>query len=250
MNIGGVSITLENLFDNYREFEKIVENKTENDEIDLSDLELNPTTILPLLSVSKKENLIFSCENSYDYLLNVLKGDELFSQLPKSRIESDSSDFISGYMDKLDSDYGSYFALRHIISELTNNVYDHAKPNSHDLNSYIFSKLDNNLKKLDICVIDDGLSIPGLFELANVNFKNDCHALEKAIGAFSTVSDTFYERGNGLRTIVRLVVEGNGGELLLVSRNGLLHINNEKYKYYLLNDEHKFNGTLVALSKT
>lgn len=32
-----------------------------------------------------------------------------------------------------------------------------------------------------------------------------------------------------------------------MSRNGVLHINNEGYYYYLLSDEHTFNGTLVSI---
>ena len=44
--MGGVIITLENLFDNYKKFEKIAKKKNGENEIDLRDLELNPTTLL------------------------------------------------------------------------------------------------------------------------------------------------------------------------------------------------------------
>ena len=167
--------------------------------------------------------------------------------MPSSRKESDESDFITKYMDKLDYSYGGYFALRHTVSELVNNVYDHAKIEDVDLQSYICSKLHQESKKLEISVIDDGLSIPGLFEKSDVEFIDDCHAIEKAIGLFSTVSDSFFERGNGLRTIVRLISEGNNGELLIVSRRGSLHIVGEDYNYYLFDNEHRFNGTLVSV---
>lgn len=242
----GVSITLKNLFDNYKEFEEIVKDKTKK-EIDLRNLNSNPTTILPLLCGCKNRDLKVDGANAYKHLKRQLKSNELFDELPKSRIESDEIDFITKYMENLDSSYGSYFALRHIVSELANNVYDHARGENDVIDSFIFSKHYPNLKKLDICVVDDGLSIPGLFDKSNVSFIDDCHALEKAIGTFSTVSDTFFERGNGLRTITRLVAEGNGGELLLVSRNGLLHICGENYNYFLLDEKHTFNGTLVCL---
>ncbi len=141
-------------------------------------------------------------------------------------------------MDNLDSGYGGYFSLRHIVSELANNVYDHAKIENRPLQSYIYSKLYSEYEKLEVSVVDDGLSIPGLFEKSNVDFVDDCHSLEMGIGTFSTVSDTFYERGNGLRTIARLIGEGNGGELLIISRKGSLHILGGNYNYYLLDDEH------------
>lgn len=169
----------------------------------------------------------------------------MFSSLPESRHQSDDINFLSDYVGNLDPGYGSYFVLRHVISELANNVYDHSGRGIEDVQSYILSNIDCD--KLSVCVIDDGISIPGLFEKSDVEFENDCHALGMAITTFSTVSDDLYERGNGLRTIVRLVGEGNDGEFLLVSRNGAVYINGDKYAYYLLKDKHKFNGTLVCL---
>ena len=211
-------------------------------------LKFNPTLILPLLCECKAKNLkVDSDENAFEFLENMLKEDILFAALPKSRKESDEMDFLSEYVEKLDSEYGSYFVLRHIISELANNVYDHSNIGNVEVDSFILSKFHHNHKKLDVSVIDDGVSIPGLFEKFNVDFENDCQAIEKAIGTFSTVSTTAYERGNGLRTIVRLVAEGNGGEILIVSRNGCAHITGEKYEYYLLGEEHRFNGTLVSI---
>lgn len=50
-----------------------------------------------------------------------------------------------------------------------------------------------------------------------------------------------------MRTVVRLVCEGNGGEILIVSRNGLIHIDGEDYAYYSLDDNHGFDGTLVSV---
>ena len=72
--------------------------------------------------------------------------------------------------------------------------------------------------------MDNGLSIPGRFDKSNVDFIDDCNAIEKAINNVSTVSDNPYERGNGLWATIRLVIEGNGGEILIVSRNVLLYI--------------------------
>lgn len=180
-------------------------------------------------------------------MVNSLKDNELFSKLPESRVESDEVDFITEYMLNINCEYGGYFALRTVISEIANNVYDHSRQDCEDIQSYIFSKLDEHYKKLDITLVDDGASIPKVFELSNVDFDNDCKAIEKAIGVFSTISDDKYERGNGLWTIIRLIAEGNGGELLIISRAGCLHINGENYNYYLLDDEHIFNGTLIGI---
>ena len=55
------------------------------------------------------------------------------------------------------------------------------------------------------------------------------------------------KRGNGLWTTIRLVIEGNGGEILIISRNALLHITSEDYEYKLLDNEKLFNGTLISI---
>ena len=239
-------MALKNLFDNYVEFEEIIDYENEGI-IDLDGVELNPTTVLPLLCECRNQNLKIFNDDAFGYLENKLNRDILFSKLPESRNESDKLDFLTNYVENLDSEYGSYFVLRHIISELANNVYDHSRIENEYVQSYIFAKLHVGSKKLDISVVDDGVSIPKLFEKSNVSFENDCKALEMAIGTFSTVSDNDYERGNGLRTIVRFVAEGNGGEILIVSRNAGLHICGENYRYYLFDKKHTFNGTLVSI---
>lgn len=165
--------------------------------------------------------------------------------MPKSRKESDECDFITHYLENINWGYGGYFVLRTIISELANNVYDHSVDGNGVVQSYILSNLRED--KLDVSIMDDGLTIPGRFEKSDIPFENDCYAIEKSIGTFSTISDSEYERGNGLWTIIRLVAEGNCGEILIVSRYGCLHICGEDYNYYLLDEKHKLNGTLVSV---
>lgn len=222
--MGGVIITLKNLFDNYIEYGEII-NSQKDGKIDLRNLKYNPTTILPLLCDCKNQNLkMDNGQSAFDYLEDVLKNNELFSRLPESRRQSDETDFLTKYMDNFDSVYCGYFALRIIISESLNNVFDHSRESEETIQSYILSNIVDSNDKLDICVIDDGVSIPGLFEKCDIQFNNDCEAIEKAIGVFSTISDSEFERGNGLWTIIRLVAEGNGGEILIISRNGCLHL--------------------------
>ena len=90
-----------------------------------------------------------------------------------------------------------------------------------------------------MCIMDNGLSIPGKFEMFGIDFKDDCDAISQAINQISTAKDDVvslrYERGSGLYTTLRLVIEGNGGSALIVSRNGCLHNGSkDNYKYYYL----------------
>ena len=217
------------------EFEEII--KTENDgEIDLCDVRLNPT-LLSLLKVYAKNNG-----------KNLLNGKEscVYMELPENKFSQQDRGFVDEVMEKLDTDYGGNFVLRHILSELTYNVHEHAFDDS-KTEAAIAIKLYGDCEKLDISIIDDGLSIPGRFDKSNVNYSDDCHAVEMAINNFSTVSDNPYERGNGLWTTIRLVIEGNGGEILIVSRDALLYIGIDGYEYKLLDNENVFGGTLISI---
>ena len=228
-------MTLENLFDNYMEFEEIINH--ENDGIiDLDGVELNPTTLL-LLNVY--------CKNNDKTLMNRDENLIVFN-LPESKFKQQNMGFIDIVMEKLDTEYGGNFVLRHVLAELTYNIHEHAFENNQKTDAIIAIKLQNE-GKLDISIIDDGMSIPGRFEKSNVVFADDYAAVEKAINNFSTVSENPYERGNGLWTTIRLVIEGNGGEILIISRNALLHITNEDYEYKLLDNEKLFNGTLISI---
>lgn len=71
--------------------------------------------------------------------------------------------------------------------------------------------------------------------------------VELAISNNSTLSKNPLERGNGLWSTIKLAVEGNGAEVLIVSGKGCLHIKKkDKYKYFLLDNENIFKGTLIS----
>lgn len=228
-------MTLKNLFDNYKEFEEII-NKENEGVIDLDGVELNPTLLL-MLEVY--------CKNNDKTLLNN-DGNVMVYKLPESKFEQQDMGFVDNVMENLNSEYGGNFVLRHILSELTYNIHEHAFENDQKTDAAIAIEFQRQ-DKLDISIVDKGMSIPGRFEKSNVDFLDDCNAIEKAINNFSTVSENPYERGNGLWTTIRLVIEGNGGEILIVSRNALLHITEGDYEYKLSDDEKLFDGTLISI---
>lgn len=194
---------------------------------------MNPTTVLPLICSFENQNL----ENFND--LNIVK-------LPQSKEEQQNMEFIDMVLQNINTNFGGEFVLRHIFSELTYNIHEHAVLNHQNkCNAYIATKEYKH--KMDISIIDDGLSIPGRFEVSNVNFQDDCQAIEKAVNNFSTVSDNPFERGNGLWTTIRIVIEGNCGDFLIVSRYGCLDIKSDDYIYHRLDDRNMFNGTLISI---
>lgn len=99
---------------------------------------------------------------------------------------------------------------------------------------------------IEICFLDDGVSIPQNFETHGYNFEYDSEAIIQAINGRSTKVQCFGgpERGYGLNNILNIFVEGGKGELLVVSRKGVFY-KSQDAKIYELGKE--FQGTLVSL---
>ncbi len=137
-----------------------------------------------------------------------------------------------------------------MANELITNIYDHSTMFKEEIGWGIVFAYENSKEGyLDLCVVDNGLTIPNKFEIAGIDFKDDCDAIYKSTQQFSTENSpqlNICNRGIGLWATLKLAIEGNRGNDLIVSRGGLLSINNtENYKYELL--ENNFDGTLVCL---
>ena len=137
-----------------------------------------------------------------------------------------------------------------MANELITNIYDHSTMFKEEIGWGIVFAYENSKEGyLDLCVVDNGLTIPNKFEIAGIDFKDDCDSIYKSTQQFSTENSpqlNICNRGIGLWATLKLAIEGNRGNDLIVSRGGLLSINNtENYKYELL--ENNFDGTLVCL---
>lgn len=250
------------LLQDYKKFEKLAKKYDGvSESLDTSsEYFLGPATIVPLLCFAETNNIheIITHHNTYDFVNRVLNHRETsttkpFVNLPKTKKEFIENRSATEVAEKINSDYGGYYAIHDICSELIGNIYNHTpmeKGYAHQ--GYSFAQEYYNAKKLDICVMDDGLSIPGKFEEKNKSFIDDCDAISQAIipgvtTAKDEETDIRYSRGHGLSTILSLVIDGNNGEALIVSRQGCLHITNDDYKYILLDNKDIFKGTLITL---
>ena len=249
-------MTMPSLLSDYKKFESIMNNYDSSNCIDTSNYPfLAPSTLIPLLcEFKKRECKIITHPNTYDYILRILNEEQTdtttpYTILPYSEKERQDKELSHKMAQMIDEEYGGFFVLRHILAELTNNIYNHT-PFEEELASqgYTYAQEYPNEKKLDICVLDDGLSIPGRFKKSNMNFEDECHAIEKAISNCSTKSEDGIKRGNGLWSTLKLAVEGNGGSALIISGKGCLHIESlTKYKYEFLDNINIFEGTLISL---
>ena len=256
-NIIQRSGNMQSLYQDYEKFEKIMKKvKSTSKTIDTTGENfLAPTTLIPLLCEQEKREIPIVCnDNTFDYVKRIIRGEETntntpYQILPKSAQERQDKELSVNMMKKIDSQYGGRYTLAYLFAELTNNIYDHT-PFEEELASqgYTYAQEYPKLKKLDLCVMDDGLSIPGRFEKSGIDFDDPCHAIEIAISHHSTAPEDKDTRGDGLWSTIRLVVEGNRGNVLIVSGKGCLHIlSKERYRYYLLNNEDIFKGTLISM---
>lgn len=99
------------------------------------------------------------------------------------------------------------------IAETIDNICEHSRCSEGSLIAQYYS--EKNF--VDICVSDNGISIPGNFERHDIHFEKDEEAIKKAMDGFSTKSE---ERGFGLKSITNMVVDGLSGKIIITSRGG------------------------------
>lgn len=236
-----------NLVSDFRKFEKIVSNYKNNNVIDLShESFLAPTTLLPILHFGNKINAKYHVNNqSGEYVKKVLGlTKNTNTTIPFTEITNQNRDLTMDFYNLFPKDFNNFAdenTSLFLIEEMINNIVDHSDFTiAHTLAQHY--PLGN---VVDICFIDNGISIPGKFEQAGFDFSDDNDAINQAINGKSTKKDEGL-RGTGLNNVINLITKGNGGSVLIASRNGLIHIiKNKKYKLNMRNNINK--GTLISI---
>lgn len=218
---------------------------------------ISPTILLPLFQYMELNNVTkyIPHNNTKHYLSMVLdkeKSNATIFPLIKLKnfqknyfqitddIESYLSDLTDEIVDliNLNIDIQSFNLL---FYELLNNIYKHSKFN----NAYVLCYEYSQANMVDICIIDDGISIPGSFEESNIKVINDSEIIFEAINGGTTDKEKYGLHGRGLNTIVSIITLGYGEEMLIASRSGTCTITQDGVK--LCDDSLFIRGTFVAL---
>ncbi|MHB1806889.1 MAG: hypothetical protein ACYCR2_07815 [Thermoplasmataceae archaeon] len=145
------------------------------------------------------------------------------------------------------SDYkpvGGTNAFKYLMSELIDNMYQHSEFNI----AYTMCQVIRKKKYVEICFLDNGISIPGNFERHEIDFKDDPTAIKMAVDGISTKGDyESGERGFGLQSTLNMYCEGAQAEAMVVSRNGIYYKNSKEYELYNLNADQLFLGTIISI---
>lgn len=244
---------MKTLYDDYKEFESLA-SKCKNEFMDLSEKSLKPAVLTPLINYSKNRSIKLQINDS---IVNEssINEDKFSNFIRLPYLDEDRKGEIVKEL-AINVNYEDFCGLQtilYVFNELVSNVLDHSSLKRENPSScYIYTKEYPNLNLLDISIMDNGLSIPGNFERHGIEFTDDCDAISKAVNQVSTQRSPYdsirYSRGFGLWSTLKLVIEGNSGNVLIVSRKGCLNIlDKDNYKYYNLNNSNIFKGTLISL---
>jgi hypothetical protein len=236
----------------YLKFCRLRNNSLKTGKMDLSIINwFYPTSLLPLGIFIKRNqylSIVPPADLSVLYYYNIItKGEWLHSpersyipivQIPHNEHQREKI-FEPLYGIESDS-IGGLNAFSYFIGELVDNICQH----SSFLDAYILAQKYETKKFIEVGIIDNGISIPGVFENAGFEF-NDTKALFEAINGQSTKSDV--ERGFGLKSSLKLLTKGLHGECLIVSRRGGLIATEEEKTLYNMDKDHEFSGTLICV---
>ncbi len=221
--------------------------------IDLSDATFfRPTTLLPLCAyaTSNKTHLVPPSDNSVREYFNIIMG----GQSEKDYSSSTYLPFIhfTPYFDGINrvldnlykiqniNDFGGENAFKYLVGEIVDNIYEH----SEFQHAYVMAQAYKKREFMDVCFVDDGLTINGCFKKNGLLTFNDATAIVAATKGRSTKND---ERGYGLSSTIKIIAEGLNGIILIVSGKGLFCIDSKQQYNSVLDDLYRFDGTLVSI---
>ena len=121
---------------------------------------------------------------------------------------------------KLKLDVNIYTAISYLVSEMTDNNAEHSGENI----GWLFAQYYPEDKFIDLCILDTGKTILGSYAQSGFNkIDNHANAIEQATKGVSTKAK---ERGYGIPTSRKIIVDGLKGRFGLVSGDAILQ--NEK----------------------
>ena len=244
----------------YVKFCRLRQHIETSQELDLTDETfMYPTTFTPLLAYlttldpDKISIKVPKDEALKNYMLTILRSAKTgkmggtyipFIPLPEEKTEADK---ILAQFWKLvgEDDFirKNYQSLDYILDEFVSNIYEH----SQFKNAYVMAQKYPNLGYVELCVVDDGVTIPGSFNIHGYSYKEEEHpqAIMDALNGKSTKGPDY--RGFGLRTSANIIYKGFKGELLVVSNLGAVNISQKRMQPYILQENMRYEGTLIAV---
>jgi hypothetical protein len=247
-------MTYPNLVNSYLDFCCIKEESCKKNIIDLSNkLWFYPTTLLPLGVYIKKYRASMKYlppaeERIEKYIGLMINPAQMYhsSYVPLVILPQDQTE-VNRLLSNLSPPknawgiVGGKSTYETLIDELVDNIYEHSEFS----NAAVMAQRYDRKEIIELCILDDGISIPGSYK-KHLGLEFDgVKAIEEAINGRSTKSE---ERGHGLYDSIKLVSEGMSGEIMIVSGDGIFYRDKSNNKLYSLQDEnYRLDGTLISI---
>ncbi|MCK9300311.1 MAG: hypothetical protein M0P23_02930 [Bacteroidales bacterium] len=135
--------------------------------------------------------------------------------------------------------------LKFMIEETLDNITEHSESDR----GFIFAQAYPQKKYLDLCIADRGVTLLGSYQkLPDNEITSDLEAIKAANRGISSKNlPTAENRGFGIYTSKRMLVEGLNGQYLMISGNNFYFKRQGFDSFYGLPVGLRWNGTIVAL---
>ena len=135
--------------------------------------------------------------------------------------------------------------LKYMIDEILDNITEHSESDR----GYIFAQAYPTKGFLDVCIADRGVSLLGSYEkLPDNEISSDIEAIKAANRGLSSKNLPDAEnRGFGIRTSKQMLLQGLGGQYLMISGSSLYIKTLNLDSFYSMPHGLRWNGTIVAL---
>lgn len=255
----GIFNRIMELVDNLEELETAVHEHQKCVELCNVDF-VTPLSLLPLVTFACQNNLLIDCsEENYNVLsyLNTIgfpNGITDFTKtgkryLPITRLPPIEDNTVLGeYEDRILSqaskeEWNNSFkqSLKHLTSELVNNVNEHAKIGHY----WLFAQYWENKNTCEIVLADCGIGYRKSYVGTEFEVNNDFDAIVNALEGKSSKRYP-QERGYGIPTIRNMFVNGYGGKLVIISGDSGIYYRHDKRREFKLKSY--WQGSLVGIN--
>lgn len=135
--------------------------------------------------------------------------------------------------------------LKYMIGEYIDNIIQHAGAER----GFIFAQSYPDKGYVDVCIADNGVTLLGSYKtIFGIIVNNDIEAIQAANRGISTKNLPNAEnRGYGIITSKKMLIDGLGGTFVMMSGNAL-HIYNTNDKRFIETPRNiRWDGTIIAL---
>lgn len=254
-------MTGERLWDEYLRFCETRKRVSTSGECGLTNLDdLSPTMLLPLIGFLSKAKVRFA-PSSDVRLADCLH--RITSQSPVSlrdgiscpalvlpQNQRDVGPVLARLVDRHGGgkQFGGRNILMYLVGELAHNVYDHSCSN----HAYIMGQERQDTGCLEVAIFDDGITVAGSLEQSGVILDDDVLAIAMAMNGLSSKREG--RRGYGLRSNIRMCIEGLRGDVLMVSGEAAVELrgihdkpDSRQEAYRIESNVYHLEGTLVSV---